>query len=56
MKRKISGFTLSALLSALSFLGAMLLALCPSAEAQQKPYRIGVLFPGWAVVRGTGRA
>jgi putative ABC transport system substrate-binding protein len=47
MKRKISGFTLSALLSALSFLGAMLLALCPSAEAQQqKVYRIGVLLPG----------
>jgi putative tryptophan/tyrosine transport system substrate-binding protein len=36
MKRKILGFTLS----------AMLLALCPSAEAQQKVYRIGVLFPG----------
>jgi putative ABC transport system substrate-binding protein len=46
MKRKISGFTLSAMLSALSFLGAMLLALCPSADAQQKVYRIGVLFPG----------
>ena len=45
MKRKISGFTLSALLSALSFLGAMFLALCPSAEAQQKPYRIGVILP-----------
>jgi putative tryptophan/tyrosine transport system substrate-binding protein len=36
MKRKILGFTLI----------AMLLALCPSAEAQQKVYRIGVLFPG----------
>ncbi len=45
MKRKISGFTLGALLSALSFLGAMLLALCPSADAQQKPYRIGVILP-----------
>jgi ABC-type uncharacterized transport system substrate-binding protein len=46
MKRKISGFTLSAMLSALSFLGAMLLAHCPSANAQQKVHRIGVLFPG----------
>jgi putative ABC transport system substrate-binding protein len=47
MKRKISGFTLSAMLSALSFLGAMLLALCPSANAQQqKVQRIGVLSPG----------
>jgi putative tryptophan/tyrosine transport system substrate-binding protein len=45
MKRKISGFTLSAMLSALSFLGPMLLALCPSANAQQKPYRIGVILP-----------
>jgi putative tryptophan/tyrosine transport system substrate-binding protein len=27
-------------------LSAMLLALCPSANAQQKVYRIGVLFPG----------
>jgi putative tryptophan/tyrosine transport system substrate-binding protein len=46
MKRKISGFTLSAMLSALSLLGAMLLAHCPSANAQQKVHRIGVLFPG----------
>jgi len=46
MKRKISGFTLSTMLSALSFLGAMLLAHCPSANAQQKVHRIGVLFPG----------
>jgi putative tryptophan/tyrosine transport system substrate-binding protein len=36
MKRKISGFTL----------GAVLLALCPSAEAQQRIYRIGVILPG----------
>jgi putative ABC transport system substrate-binding protein len=34
------------MLSALSFLGAMLLALCPAANAQQKVYRIGVVFPG----------
>jgi len=34
------------MLSALSFLGAMLLAHCPSANAQQKVHRIGVLFPG----------
>src|SRR5262245_65555640 len=46
MKRKISGFTLSAMLSALSFFGVMVLVPCPLAEAQQKPYRIGVLFPG----------
>jgi putative ABC transport system substrate-binding protein len=47
MKRKISGFTLSAMLSALSFLSPMLLALSPSAEAQQqKVHRIGVLLPG----------
>jgi putative ABC transport system substrate-binding protein len=46
MKRKIAGFTLSARLSALSFLGVMLLALCSPAEAQQKVYRIGVLLPG----------
>jgi putative tryptophan/tyrosine transport system substrate-binding protein len=50
MKRKISGFTLSAMLSALSFLGAMILALCPSAHAQQqKVHRIGVLLPGGAL-------
>lgn len=35
------------MLSALSFLAAMLVALCPSAKAQQqKVYRIGVLFLG----------
>jgi putative tryptophan/tyrosine transport system substrate-binding protein len=46
MKRKITGFTLSARLSALSFLGALFLALCPSAEAQsQKVHRIGVVLP-----------
>jgi putative ABC transport system substrate-binding protein len=50
MKRKISGFTLSAMLSVLSFLGALLLALCPSANAQQqKVYRIGVILPGGAL-------
>ena len=45
-----SGFCcrLSSLLSALSFLGAMLLALCSPVEAQQpkKFFRIGVLFIG----------
>jgi putative tryptophan/tyrosine transport system substrate-binding protein len=47
MKGKISGFTLNAMLSALSFLGAILLALWPSANAQQqKVQRIGILFPG----------
>jgi putative ABC transport system substrate-binding protein len=47
MKRKIAGFKLCAGLSALSLLGALLLALCPSANAQQqKVHRIGVLFPG----------
>jgi ABC-type uncharacterized transport system substrate-binding protein len=47
MKRKISGFTLSATFSALTFLGAILLALWPSANAQQQQvYRIGVLLPG----------
>lgn len=47
MKTKITVLTLSAMLSALSFLGAMLLALCPAAEAQQsKIHRIGVLLPG----------
>jgi putative tryptophan/tyrosine transport system substrate-binding protein len=46
MKRKIAGFTHSARLSALSFLGALLLALCSTADAQQKVYRIGVLLPG----------
>jgi putative ABC transport system substrate-binding protein len=47
MKRKISGFTLRTMLSALSFLGAIILAPCPSADAQQqKVYRIGVLLPG----------
>jgi putative ABC transport system substrate-binding protein len=50
MKRKISGFTISALLSALNFLGAMFLALCPSADAQQqKVHRIGVILPGGAL-------
>jgi putative tryptophan/tyrosine transport system substrate-binding protein len=50
MKRKISGFTLSAMLSALIFFGAMLLALCASAKAQQKKvHRIGVLLPGGAL-------
>ena len=47
MKRKISGFTLSAMFSALTFLGAILLALWPPANAQQQQvYRIGVLLPG----------
>jgi putative tryptophan/tyrosine transport system substrate-binding protein len=46
MKRKISGFTLSTMLSALSFFGAMVLVLCSSTDAQQKVYRIGVLLPG----------
>ncbi|HXV84244.1 MAG TPA: ABC transporter substrate-binding protein [Candidatus Binatia bacterium] len=47
MKNKIPGFALSPMLSALSFLGAFLVALCSYAEAQQqKVQRIGVLFPG----------
>src|SRR5215467_1671420 len=47
MKRRISSFTLSAMFSALTFLGAILLALWPSANAQQQQvYRIGVLLPG----------
>ncbi|HSF56503.1 MAG TPA: ABC transporter substrate-binding protein [Candidatus Binatia bacterium] len=47
MKRKISAFTLSAMLSALSFLGAVLPAVCSSAESQpiKKVYRLGVLSP-----------
>ncbi|MGH7826774.1 MAG: ABC transporter substrate-binding protein, partial [Candidatus Binatia bacterium] len=45
MRRKSIGFTLSAMLYALSLVGAMLFALCWSAEAQQpgKVPRIGLL-------------
>ena len=48
MAQKANGFTLSSMLYALSLVGAMLFALCPSADAQQtiKISRIGVLISG----------
>jgi len=48
MAQKANGFTLSSMLYALSLVGAMLFALCPSANAQQtiKISRIGVLISG----------
>ncbi|MFQ5853613.1 MAG: ABC transporter substrate-binding protein, partial [Candidatus Binatia bacterium] len=50
MRIKVVGFTLSALLSALCFFGAMLLALSVPVQAQQagKVYRIGYLAPNSA--------
>ena len=48
MRKEVVGGTFSTLLSALSFFGALLFALCVSAEAQQagKLYRVGTLSSG----------
>jgi putative ABC transport system substrate-binding protein len=46
VRKKLFGLTLTALRSALCFVGVLLVAFCASAQAQQKIPRIGILEPG----------